>query len=615
MSSKSALSSGAADPVPTQNFRVTRSTTKGGTLNTGHSTPQQATLEKKKAKAKEIREEETAARKILIDEKIINEGTELTHQTITRALTLTIQKHAQSAPQSLIKTLQAVNTLLQEANNATNHLTPVLETLTQKLGERVEKSLQEEMSKLSTALKDSMADQYKGINSPESVVEAVATLKQVATDMSKTIGEATNATTQINDTAHSYKQALLQAAPQGPQMQQAYRTQGGQATPDPRILVDLDRKARQILVDTMDPEVLNASLAEIKEKVRTSIASVTNPPPPQNTEVIDVNKLRKGGITILFEGKEVTEWLKDREAEHGFLSAFSKDATISKRTYPILVPRIPLTFDPSCDMHLREVEEANDLPVGAVQKARWIKPVYRRAPGQRAAHAIFTLEDIAVANRCLRDGIYVCGMRIRPNRLKHEPLQCMKCRKWGHFANACSAEKDTCGTCGGEHRTKDCATSTKDKVHCASCNSDTHPSWDRECPEFVRRRLQYDDNYPENGLTYFPTGEEWTLTPQPSKLSHSEKFPPMYNVTALPPRQINRTQAPVQAGRQRRQRAIKLPPNQNTIDRYVTTGSSQSRPSGRNYYAEDMNGIVEADMSSPYFDCEPGQEPQPGGWT
>lgn len=466
------------------------------------------------------------------------------------------------------------------------------------------------MSKLSATLKDSMADQCKGINPHESVAEAVAALKQVATDMSKTIGEATNATTQISDTVHSYKQALLQAAPQGPQTQHMYHTQERRAQPDPRILVDLDRKVRQILIDTIDPEVLNASLAEIKEKVRTSIASVTYPPPPQNTEVIDVNKLRKGGITVLFGGKEIIKWLKDQDAEFGFLSAFSRDASISKCSYPILVPRVPLTFDPSCDTHLREIEEVNDLPTGTIQKARWIKPVYRRAPGQRVAHAIFTFEDNAIANRCIRDGIYVCGLRIRPNRLKHEPLQCMKCRKWGHFANACSAEKDTCGMCGGEHRTKECA--TKDRLHCVSCNSDTHPSWDRECPEFIRRRMQYDDNYPENGLTYFPTGEEWTLTPQPDKLSHSEKFPPMFKVTTLPPpRQNNHAQIP---GKQQRQRAIKLPPNQNILDRYVYSEGSQPQLNEREDYAGDTRSMADTDMSSPYFECKLGQEPQPGAW-
>ena len=169
---------------------------------------------------------------------------------------------------------------MQEANNASNQLDPVLKTLTQKLGERVEKSLQEEITKLSNSLKDSMADQSKAMTTSGTVVEAVATLKQVASDMSKTIGEATTATTQINDMVHSYKQALMQmAAPQAMQAHQMYHTQGRSAQPNPRILRDMDRKARQILINTIDPDVTNASVAEIKERVRTSLASVTNPPP------------------------------------------------------------------------------------------------------------------------------------------------------------------------------------------------------------------------------------------------------------------------------------------------------------------------------------------------
>jgi hypothetical protein len=611
MSSKSALSPGAADHPQPSMLRVTRSVTKGASQGSGHTNPQQATLEKKKVKARESKEEEAAARKTLIEEKVLSEGTDITHQNITRTLTLIIQRHSQSAPQGLIKALQAIAILMQEANNASNQLNPVLETLTQKLGERVEKSLQEEITKLSNSLKDTMTDQCKALAPSESVVEAVATLKQVASDMSKTIGEATTATTQINDTAHSYKQALMQtAAPQATQTHHMYQAQGRTAQPDPRIQRDMDRRARQILVDTIDPLVTNASLAEIKEKVRTSLASVTNPPPPQNVEVIEVNKLRKGGIAVLFAGTKVMDWLKDQDAEFGFLSEFSRDASLSKRSYPILVPRIPLSFDPSNDAHLREVEEINDLPVGVIQKARWIKPEYRRAPGQRAAHAIFTLSEITVANRCIRDGLYVCGLRIRPSRLKHEPLQCMKCRKWGHFANACSAEVDTCGTCGGEHRTKEC--NTKDKIYCVSCKSNSHPSWDRDCPEFGRRRAQYDENYPENGLTYFPTEEDWTHTPQPNKIPFSEKFPQMYNVTSLPPpRQNNRMQAPSQTSRQRKQRQIKPPPNQGTMDKYVYVGSSQSRPED---HVANARGPDEADVSAPYFDCELGQEPQPNGW-
>jgi hypothetical protein len=120
------------------------------------------------------------------------------------------------------------------------------------------------------------------------------------------------------------------------------------------------------------------------------------------------------------------------------------------------VPHIPLTFDPTEAGHLQEVEECNELPTGSIIKARWIKPAYRRAPEQRATHTIFALKDVMTANICIRDGLYICGLRICPSRLKHEPMQCMKCRKWGHFTNACTAMEDTCGTCRGKHRTNEC---------------------------------------------------------------------------------------------------------------------------------------------------------------
>jgi hypothetical protein len=84
------------------------------------------------------------AQKTLVDEKVLREGADITHQTITCTLTLLIQKHSQSALQGFIKALQAVATVLHETNDVSTHLTLVMEVLTQKLGGWVEKSLQEE---------------------------------------------------------------------------------------------------------------------------------------------------------------------------------------------------------------------------------------------------------------------------------------------------------------------------------------------------------------------------------------------------------------------------------------------------------------------------------------
>ncbi|KAF8260428.1 hypothetical protein EI94DRAFT_1458153, partial [Lactarius quietus] len=140
-----------------------------------------------------------------------------------------------------------------------------------------------------------------------------------------------------------------------------------------------------------------------------------------------------------------------------------------------------------------------------ITKARWIKPANQRALEQRAAHTIFAMKDVNITNFCIRDSIYICRHKICPSRLKQEPMQCMKCRCWGHYANGCAARIDTCGTRRGEDRMKDCT--SKDKTYCISCKSSSHTSWDRECPEFQRRCTQYDENFPENNLPYFPTGE------------------------------------------------------------------------------------------------------------
>jgi hypothetical protein len=127
----------------------------------------------------------------------------------------------------------------------------------------------------------------------------------------------------------------------------------------------------------------------------------------------------------------------------------------------------------------------------------------------------------------------------------------------------------------------------------------TKESWDRGCPEFQRRCDQYDENYPENNLTYFPTVEEWTLTPQPNRYQYAEKFPPRFGVSSIPQQsQYQHTRAPMPkvVHRQRRQPMLKPLPNQSTMDKFVTAGNSQ-RESGEIVYESDI-----------------GQEPQENAW-
>ena len=129
--------------------------------------------------------------------------------------------------------------------------------------------------------------------------------------------------------------------------------------------------------------------------------------------------------------------------------------------------------------------------------------------------------------------MYICSNRTYLKRLKYELKQCMKCRKWGHFASKCQAKLDTCRTCSENHVTKDCV--DKGKRYCVACKATDHVSWDRSCPEFQRKIVQFDEIHPENALTYFPTEESWTLTAGPERVPLGERFPSRFAVGSLPP--------------------------------------------------------------------------------
>ncbi|KAF8982346.1 hypothetical protein BDQ17DRAFT_1262245, partial [Cyathus striatus] len=96
-----------------------------------------------------------------------------------------------------------------------------------------------------------------------------------------------------------------------------------------------------------------------------------------------------------------------------------------------------------------------------------------------------------------------------------------------HIATICSQTKDTCATCGGEHRTKSC--DERGKQWCVSCNSNTHSSWDRDCPSFQTKCANMDKRNLEASLPYYPSEEAYTWLPaiQPHHLqipSHSRPY-------------------------------------------------------------------------------------------
>jgi hypothetical protein len=190
-------------------------------------------------------------------------------------------------------------------------------------------------------------------------------------------------------------------------------------------------------------------------------------------------------------------------------------------------------LDPMSEAHIREIKEMNSLKENSITKIRWIKLERRHKPDRRLAHTLFSLSNAKEANVCIRDGLVIHGLKSYSSKLKQEPTQCLKCRRWDHFTNQCMATRDTCGTCRGEHWTNAC--NEKTKKYCVSCNAHLHVSWDRQCSEFLKQRKQFNESHLESMLKYFPTEEPWTKIIRPTKIPFADHFPAHFVVGSLPP--------------------------------------------------------------------------------
>ena len=379
--------------------------------------------------------------------------------------------------------------------------------------------------------------QEKILSTTESLSKSTESLRSTTRDLESKVLKVNDTTDKLATTTMSYRDAIL-----------AKPANSNRTSADPKILNSVDKRARQILMGFNageDNATLTSSLVELKDKANKIVEVTEDGLCPGNVKIESITRTRDGSLLLLINSKEGADWLREPGVIDNFIDCFATGAVLRDRNYHVLIKWVPIVLDPTNRAHLREIEEVNNLPEHSIHKMRWIKPTIRRQAGQTKAHAILTLNSADVANRTIRDGLEICGARTKAERSKQEPLQCLKCRGWEHKAQTCEATMDTCGTCGENHRTSDCT--NKNNPHCASCKSNAHASWDRTCPEFIRRCAIYDERHPENSMVYFPTDEDWTLTTRPIRVPLEDRFPKHLAVNSL---QTN-TQKPHKSGARR----------------------------------------------------------------
>ena len=469
------------------------------------------------------------SRHVLINAKCLGPDEQVAPSALFKIFDRIFHKYVEGMNSEAKLALQAFATLLQEGESQAQLSSKIADEIARRVESKLEGVIDSGLLKMSDLVDNVLINQRELQDATVALTGKTEALQNLAQEIGNSAKVASATTDQISNTMTSYKEALLTVATAAPRVT---ATQTAKVSEDPRLTRDLDRKSRQLLIELGRETVESKSASELKDKLETALSSL-EPSPPEGAKIQEINKLRNGGVIIQLVTKEAAEWLREPFNKVAFTEKLDANAYIKERTYPLVVPRVPITFDPQIQEHLREVETINNLAPNTISKARWIKPLYRRHAKQTVAYATLSLNSANEANRLIRDGMYICSNRTYPKRLKYEPKQCMKCRKWGHFAAECQAKTDTCGTCGENHITKDCV--DKGKRFCVACKSTDHASWDRSCPEFQRKIVQFDEIHPENALTYFPTEENWTLTARPERIPLEDRFPSRYAVGSLPP--------------------------------------------------------------------------------
>jgi hypothetical protein len=193
---------------------------------------------------------------------------------------------------------------------------------------------------------------------------------------------------------------------------------------DPKVLGDMERRDKQIwldLADDGDVPTLSKSLSALVEQANKSLDSIADQDKPAVVKVDAALKTRGGALILTLNSKEAALWLRRIEIEHAFTNSFSKGSSIRDRRFNIVVPRVPLIFEPDNLKHLRELEEVNGIEKHTFIKAKWIKPAARRRPDQTHAFMLLTALNAGAANIVIRDGLLICSTRVRPTKQKQEP--------------------------------------------------------------------------------------------------------------------------------------------------------------------------------------------------
>ncbi|KAF5376429.1 hypothetical protein D9615_008638 [Tricholomella constricta] len=330
-------------------------------------------------------------------------------------------------------------------------------------------------------------------------------------------------------------------------------------------------------------EAMNKDLAGID----TSLAAngyITDegdstPEPGTKTLIRGISSLDRGAYLFEMDSAESAHRFRQyaNDAHLGLLKPhLGSSAKVKAKAHNLIFRFVPCggIFDPSLEEHRDSIEFDNDLSPKSIVSATWLKRIDRRSPKQNVASLKVVCANAEDANRLLQGRIFVKGHVVAVRKDLREPIRCNKCQLYGHVRNTCKSPERCASCASAEHPTTGCPTNFTPR--CVSCGTDSsHSSSSRSCPTFKKLCDDLETRFPENSMPFFPTGEAWTWTAAPTKLSNVTPIHRPRVEHGLPPKP-----APQAALAHPAAEPAQRPRRQGTLDEFVVptaVGSQKGR--------------------------------------
>ncbi|KAG1759517.1 hypothetical protein EDD22DRAFT_782420, partial [Suillus occidentalis] len=84
-----------------------------------------------------------------------------------------------------------------------------------------------------------------------------------------------------------------------------------------------------------------------------------------------------GGTVIEMTSGAAAAYVKQQEIKNKFIKAIDPTTIMKDCAYPVIIQFVPLTFNPSNQSQIRDLEWENKWETGTITVAKWVKSLMK----------------------------------------------------------------------------------------------------------------------------------------------------------------------------------------------------------------------------------------------